>query len=59
MIGRSVEVRSVAGILYSGIVRSIRPDEGLGEVFELGKIDNPEYQRFVHVVDPRLGARQR
>jgi hypothetical protein len=51
MLGRLVEIRSVAGIVYQGVIRSIRPVEGLGEVFELGSDKNTAYQRFVHVVD--------
>jgi hypothetical protein len=51
MLGELVEIRSVAGIAYSGVVRSIRPADELGELFELGSDSNPEYQRFIHVVD--------
>lgn len=51
MLGRSVEVRSPAGILYYGIVRSIRGDGGMGELFELGSRDGSAYQRLVYVTD--------
>jgi hypothetical protein len=51
MVGRSVEVRSAAGILYYGIVRSIRRDGGLGELFELGSSEGSDYQRLVYVTD--------
>ena len=51
MIGRNVEIRSVAGILYRGIVRSIRPDEELGELFELASARTADYRRLVYVTD--------
>jgi hypothetical protein len=51
MLGRSVEIRSVAGIDYAGVVRSIRAVDELGEIFELGSDEDALYQRFVHVVD--------
>lgn len=51
LVGKQVEIRSVAGIHYAGVIRAITPDEGLGEIFELGSSTNPDYQRFVHVVD--------
>lgn len=57
LIGKHVEIRSVAGISYTGVVRAIAPDEGLGEIFELGSPTNPAYQRFVHVVDRAVQIR--
>ena len=51
MLGRRVEIRSTAGIAYVGVVRSIRPDEVLGELFELGETNDAAYQRFVFVAD--------
>jgi hypothetical protein len=51
MIGRSVEIRSTAGILYHGIVRSIRLDTELGELFELCSARTADYRRLVYVTD--------
>jgi hypothetical protein len=51
MIGRNVQIRSAAGILYHGIVRSIRPDEELGELFELASARIADYRRLVYVTD--------
>jgi hypothetical protein len=51
MLGRSVEVRSPAGMVYYGIVRSIRGDGELGELFELGASGDADYQRLVFVTD--------
>jgi hypothetical protein len=50
LLGRRVEVRSVAGIAYYGVVRAIRRSGGLGELFELGS-DDAGYQRLVYVRD--------
>ena len=51
ILGRAVEIRSVAGIVYSGIVRSVRPDGELGELFELGSARSADYRRLVYVAD--------
>ena len=51
LIGRSVELISPAGIAYRGVVTSIRPSEGLGELFVLGSADGSTYQRLVYVED--------
>ena len=53
MLGRSVQVRSPAGIVYYGVVRSIREGNGLGELFELGAdgVSSTGYQRLVYVTD--------
>jgi hypothetical protein len=51
MIGRSVEIRSTAGIVYQGVVRSIRPDDELGELFELASARIADYRRLVYVTD--------
>jgi hypothetical protein len=51
ILGRAVEIRSVAGIVYSGIVKSVRPDEELGELFELSSERSAEYRRLVYVAD--------
>lgn len=53
MIGHSVEIHSMAGIAYRGVVRSIRADNALGELFELGSADDASYQRLVYVTDRR------
>jgi hypothetical protein len=58
IIGCLVEIRSVAGIAYRGEVRSIRPDKGLGEIFELGSAVQADYQRLVHVVDRAVQIRR-
>jgi hypothetical protein len=58
IIGCLVEIRSVAGIAYRGVVRSIRPDKGLGEIFELGSEVRADYQRLVHVVDRSVQIRR-
>jgi len=58
LLGREVEIHSPAGIVYSGVVRSIGVDEGLGEIFELGSATNAGYQRFVHVVDRLVQIRR-
>jgi hypothetical protein len=57
-LGSHVEIHSMAGIAYSGVVRSIHPADELGELFELGSNSNPEYQRFIHVVDRAVQIRQ-
>jgi hypothetical protein len=57
VLGCLVEIRSIAGIVYRGVVRSIGPDKGLGEIFELGSAVQAEYQRFVHVVDRAVQVR--
>jgi hypothetical protein len=51
MIGRRVEIRSRAGTVYRGVVRSIRDGGTLGEIIELGSAEDPEYQRLVFVTD--------
>jgi hypothetical protein len=51
ILGRAVEIRSVAGIVYSGIVRSVRPDGEFGELFELGSARSADYRRLVYVAD--------
>jgi hypothetical protein len=51
ILGRAVEIRSVAGIVYSGIVKSVRPDGELGELFELSSERSAEYRRLVYVAD--------
>lgn len=51
LIGRSVELLSPAGIAYRGVITSIRPSEGLGELFVLGSADGSSYQRLVYVED--------
>jgi hypothetical protein len=58
MLGRNVEVSSPAGILYYGIVRSIRRNGGLGELFELGSTDGSPYQRLVYVTDRTIQIRE-
>lgn len=58
LLGRLVEIRSVAGILYEGRIRSIRAVEDIGEIFELGADANAGYQRFVHVVDRLVQIRE-
>ena len=58
MKGRSVEIRSTGGMVYCGVVRSIRHTGGSGELFELGSAENPEYQRLVHVTDRRAQIRE-
>ena len=58
MMGRTVMIRSAAGIQYHGVVRSIHRDLGLGELFELGSLVDPSYQRFVYVMDRRTQIRE-
>jgi nucleotide-binding universal stress UspA family protein len=58
LLGRLVEIRSVAGILYVGRIRSIRAVEDIGEIFELGADANSAFQRFVHVVDRLVQIRE-
>jgi hypothetical protein len=58
LLGCSVEIRSIAGIAYRGIIRSISPDKELGEIFELRSAEHAEYQRFVHVVDRAVQIRK-
>ena len=58
MLGRVVEIHSVAGMVYDGVVRSIRPADELGELFELGSDSNPHYQRLIHVVDRAVQSRE-
>ena len=57
MIGQPVTIRSTAGIEYHGVVRSIRRDLGYGELFELGSLVDPGYQRFVYVMSRRAQIR--
>jgi hypothetical protein len=49
LIGKRIDVRSAGGILYSGIVLSIRRDGSGGEIFELETGHRPSYRRFVQV----------
>lgn len=49
LIGRNVVIRSIAGIEYAGVVRSISNGTGGDELFELGRRSDPSYQRFVFV----------
>jgi hypothetical protein len=58
LLGRLVEIHSVAGILYEGLIRSIRQVEDVGEIFELGSDANADYQRFIHVVDRLVQIRE-
>jgi hypothetical protein len=51
MLGRHVEIRSVNGMAYSGVVDTIRDGGELGELFELGSRQDPRYRRLVYVVD--------
>lgn len=51
LIGRAVEVFSVNGIRYQGIVVTIRDREDMGELFELGSHEDPTYHRLVYVTD--------
>ena len=51
MMGRHVEIRSAAGIVYRGVVKAIRDGGELGELFELGSPSDADYQRLVHVSD--------
>ena len=57
ILGCSVEIRSIAGIIYQGVVRAVGPDKGLGEIFDLGSAARADYQRFVHVVDRAVQIR--
>lgn len=58
MLGRLVEIRSLADIVYHGVIRSIRDAGELGELFELGSDTNDQYQRFIHVVDRLVQIRE-
>jgi hypothetical protein len=58
LLGHLVEIRSVAGILYEGRVRSIKQVDDLGELFELGSDANATFQRFIHVVDRLVQIRK-
>ena len=51
LLGRLVEIHSVAGIAYEGRIRSIKQVEDIGEIFELRSDANGDFQRFIHVVD--------
>lgn len=51
LIGRYVEIRSINGMPYRGVINTIRNQGELGELFELGSPQNPTYQRLVYVVD--------
>ena len=57
ILGCLVEIRSLAGIAYRGVVRSIRPGDEFGELFVLGSDENAEYQRLVYVVDRAVQIR--
>jgi hypothetical protein len=58
ILGCLVEIRSITGIVYRGVVRSIGPDTGLGEIFELVSAVQADYQRLVHVVDRAVQIRK-
>jgi hypothetical protein len=58
VIGRSVEIRSGAGIVYCGVVRSIEHYGDDGELFELGSAEDDRYQRLVFVTDRALQIRE-
>jgi hypothetical protein len=58
LLGCPVEIRSVAGIVYRGVVRAIRGADELGELFELGSDSNAQFQRFIHVVDRAVQVRK-
>lgn len=58
MLGRNVEIRSTAGIVYHGIVRSIARSDDAGELFELCSADDRQYQRFVYVAERRAQIRE-
>ena len=51
LLGRAVEIFSVNGIRYEGVVMSIRDRGEMGELFELGSHDDPTYHRLVYVTD--------
>lgn len=51
LIGSDVEICSISGIAYRGVVNSIRDKEDLGELFELASAHDPTYRRLVYVVD--------
>lgn len=51
LIGREVEIHSVSGIPYHGVVVRIEDRGDLGELFELGSVTDPSYHRLVYVVD--------
>ena len=51
MIGRNVEIRSAAGMVYRGIIKTIREAGELGELFELRSPKDAEYQRLVYVTE--------
>ena len=58
MLGRNVEIRSTAGIVYHGIVRSIAPGDDVGELFELCSAEDRQYQRFVYVAERTAQIRE-
>jgi hypothetical protein len=58
MIGRNVEITSAAGMVYRGIVRAIADRSELGELFELGSVQNPGYCRLVYVHDRGVQIRE-
>lgn len=58
MLGRRVEIRSLGGIVYDGVIRSIRDAGDFGEIFELGSEINEHYQRFIHVTDRLVQIRE-
>ena len=51
LIGCSVEVQSMSGMVYTGVVDAIRDRGELGELFELGSREDERYRRLVYVVD--------
>jgi hypothetical protein len=57
IIGRNVEIRSTGGIVYRGIVKSVRTDAEMGELFELHSAQSAEYRRLVYVTDRRAQIR--
>jgi hypothetical protein len=59
LLGCSVEIKSMNGIAYTGVVNSIRDGGELGELFELGSAQDPNYRRLVYVVDRLTQIRHR
>lgn len=57
MIGRPIEIRSIGGMVYQGIVKSIKSGTD-GELFRLGSAHDPAYERLVVVVDRATQIRQ-
>ena len=51
LVGRAVEITSMNGIAYTGVVGTIGDRGELGELFELRSPQDPRYRRLVYVVD--------